>query len=199
MSKKLNILLSLLLLFNCHTFADEIANNDKLMATVSMMSVEELENYFKTDGSIELSDKYGFTILSDVALLREPEILKKWIEAGADVNAESFSGSTPIFFAVAGNRIENIKLLVDAGANINQTKNDGDSVLHFALRKVYTVWDGTIVRLINHGADVNALDSDGKSPLHILRERKKYGWGESEKYIEEVLLSKNARDISSFQ
>lgn len=198
MSKKLNILMLLLLMFSCHVFADEITNNDKLMATVSMMSVEELEKYFKTDSNVEVVDKYGFTILSDVALLREPEILKKWIEAGADVNAESFFGSTPLFFAVAGNRIDNIKLLVDAGANVNKTKNDGDSVLHFALRKIYTVWDGTIVWLINHGADVNALDSDGKSPLHILRERKKYGWGESEKYIEEVLLSKGAKDISGF-
>ena len=47
----------------------------------------------------EMPSKDGFTSMFGVALVRDSNTLKKWIQAGANVNATTDLGSTPVIFA----------------------------------------------------------------------------------------------------
>ena len=181
------------------SFAAEYTVKQKTRAKAIMMNVQELESFLINSSDLEMTDELGFTILFNIALSRDSEILEKWIKAGANVNAVSNTGNTPLFLAVLSNQLDSIKILVESGANVNHKKNNGNNVLLFAIQRPNLVRAETVISLINHGADVNALNSDGKSPLHLIRERKEFRWAIQEKSIERLLIQKGAKDISGFQ
>ena len=96
-----------------------------------------------------------------------PEVIKVLLDAGADVNAKTSSGHTPLHSA-AGSSEDNwkvIRVLLDAGADVNAWTDRGITPLHSASRS-----DGhpaEINVLLDAGADVNAGDNRGITPLHV--------------------------------
>ena len=83
----------------------------------------------------------------------------RWLIAnGAEVNAKSESGGTPLHVAAYNNAAEVAKLLIAKGANIEAKDNDGDTPLHWA------VWENAAEvakLLIEKGAEVNAKVEKG--------------------------------------
>ena len=84
------------------------------------------------------------------------------VEAGADVNARTHSGSTPLHGASSG-RGPNpgiVAMLLAAGADVNARDWKGAT----------PVWYGSREEIVNlllaAGADVNAVDLWGRTPLH---------------------------------
>ena len=61
----------------------------------------------------------------------EVEDVKKQIESGIDPNSSMNDGLTPLFMAVANNRMEMAELLLDKGANVVRTngRTTGDGVV----------------------------------------------------------------------
>jgi len=89
------------------------------------LSLLELE---KCD--IEAKDSNGFTALHAAALSLLPEIVKKLISKGADVNSIDGWGNPPIWRAL-GNKpecSEVIEMLLSSGADINIKNGSGISV-----------------------------------------------------------------------
>ena len=89
------------------------------------------------------------------------------IEAGADVEALSEYGDTPLSCQCAAGNLDVVKLLIDSGADVNRpcAGYDGQRPIHFA-----TTVD--IVRLlIERGAEVDATDKDRETPLMIQARR----------------------------
>ena len=93
-------------------------------------------------------------------LLDAAELL---IEMGADVNAKSNNGGTPLRYACVRGYIDVAELLIENGADVN-AKNEcnGGTPLHFACGKGPV---NVAELLIENGADVNAEDNDGDTPL----------------------------------
>ena len=99
-------------------------------------------------------------------------MIKVLLDAGADPNRHSLSGS-PLHLAARDN--ENpavIKVLLDAGADLEPTDDDGHTPLHLAARDNEN--PAIAQTLIGAGSNLKALDEDGLTPLqHANKNNKK--------------------------
>ena len=95
----------------------------------------------------------------------DPRIAEKLLEMGADVNARSVYGSTPLHaFAARTANPHLIAALVDAGADPNARTNIGETPLSYAAR--HNDAPEIVTALVDAGAYPNSMDDAGTSPLH---------------------------------
>lgn len=97
------------------------------------------------------------------------ELLKDFVNAGADINAANDDGRTPLFFAVQNDRSsteEIVRGLVNLGADVNAIDCKGVSVLECALHKL-KVHTGAVKLLLDNRVDARRPLSSGLSPFHF--------------------------------
>jgi ankyrin repeat protein len=92
------------------------------------------------------------------------EMAELLIANGADINAKSALGTTPLHDKAVPGLIDVMELLISKGADVNAKDNNGITPLHIAadLENVETV-----ELLIKNGAMIDVKDSDGYTPLRI--------------------------------
>ncbi|XP_043469378.1 protein fem-1 homolog C [Leptopilina heterotoma] len=88
-------------------------------------------------------------------------VIKCLISHGADVNAVSDSGSTPVRSACFMTHLEIVSFLVENGADILIANYNGGTCLINSVQSVELC-----KFLLTHGADVNARDMQNKTALH---------------------------------
>ena len=84
------------------------------------------------------------------------------IKGGADLNAPSENGETPLMAALFNPNAGVVETLLKAGAKVNAQQNDGETAL------IYASMSGrpeTIAMLLKAGASVNTQDENGVSAL----------------------------------
>ncbi len=135
-------------------------------------------------------DSNKFTPLHYALIYQKSEIVKILVNNGADINKKNKYGTPPIFYAYDD---ISIRLLLDAGANVNHKTHDGITPL---LSAIYKVNQYIAEELIKQGADVNVISPDGTSPLNILNQRKNTFFGQREKNLRGLIVSKGGKDIS---
>lgn len=114
---------------------------------------------------------------------KSPEILKKLIFEGANVNRHpNYYGNT-IFYCIANNLEESLNIILDAGCIIRPENIDNGIYLIDTIKKKFSI--ETIKKLINACANVNHVDSSRNSPLYQAYLNKDY-------ILAEILLSKGA-------
>lgn len=91
-------------------------------------------------------------------------IAKLLVEAGADKEAKSNDGLTPLSLAVRNGPFEVIKLLIGAGANEEARCNDGLTPLSWAALEGHFE---TVRVLVEAGANKEAKDNAGQTPLYL--------------------------------
>lgn len=102
-----------------------------------------------------------------------PEIVELLVENGANVNAKTSGGRTPLMFIAADGNVDIARNLIEHGAMINDKDNYGSSAIIFAsgepLRSGVppNVNLDFIELLIEHGVDVNSQDLTGMTPLMV--------------------------------
>ena len=102
-----------------------------------------------------------------------PEVIKIFIEAGADVNDDT-TGQTVLISALNNSNPEVAVTLIEAGADVNartwthQGRYIGRTVLMEAAR-VYNS-ERMISILLDHGADPNVRTDDGRMAIDLARE-----------------------------
>ena len=88
--------------------------------------------------------------------------VKKLIEEGTDVNAQTKEGVPALMIASIIGHIEVAKLLIEEGADVNTRDNDGGTALIWASQEGHTE---VVKLLIKEEADVNAQNNVGYTAL----------------------------------
>lgn len=198
--KKLITIVIFLVFFELLGIADasdrKLRNEDK--TSILATSIEELKVLVNNGLDINSINLYGGNLVSYIAFSESTESLEKWIKLGADVDKKNDNGTTPLNFAIAGNNVRVVEFLVKHGVSIDHKNLHGSTPLHYAITGLYSLSPKIPIILIEAGADVNTLDGKGNSPLYKLRKQKQYGWGAYEEKIEQMLISRGAKEISLF-
>lgn len=88
-------------------------------------------------------------------------VVKLLTRLGADVNAPSDTGSTPVRSACFMTHVDVVYHLVSCGADINKQNTNGGTCLINSVQN-----DGLCKFLIQQGAHINAKDIQDKTALH---------------------------------
>ncbi len=89
--------------------------------------------------------------------------IERLVAAGADVNAKSSKGRTPVHWAAASGQVSAIRALAKAGAAIDAGDEERYTALALAARQGHVA---AVDALVNLGANVNAMSRQGATPLH---------------------------------
>lgn len=85
------------------------------------------------------------------------ETLEFLYAQGADFNAQSRSGNTPLMMAAHNGNLKIVKLLIELGADVNVRNNKGKTAMNFAMTK----WHEKItIYLLQNGAEPNGCVLD---------------------------------------
>ena len=95
------------------------------------------------------------------------ELVKHFLEKGADPNIQGAFGETPLHIAVDRGYESIVKLLLEKGANPNIQSNEGNTPLHIA---VIASSADIAYELLKAGADKNVKNKAGKTPLDLAME-----------------------------
>ncbi len=90
------------------------------------------------------------------------KLLRRLLEAGADVHSADSQGYTPLHDSVYDNEPEPVQLLLEAGADANAATAQGFTPLHLA---ALDNADKVAELLLTHGSRVNTAANDGETPL----------------------------------
>ena len=108
------------------------------------------------------SDAYNFNLLVASSNGYTSEI-KRLVSMGADIEAKTDEGATPLILAVSGNKFEAVIALISLYADVNTSTNKWDSPLLLAARNGSAPIAEALIR---SGAEINRTDFEGASALH---------------------------------
>jgi ankyrin repeat protein len=121
-------------------------------------------------------NKNGYTPLDMAAFsVRYMPMVKFLIDKGADVNAQSAAGASPLFWAVLRQQRDEVQYLVDHGANVNMADAYGDTILDMVLHLQYT---SMLPILFAKDVDLNAVDQSGHRPLTYALQMDDHKWAD---------------------
>ncbi|MCJ7455027.1 MAG: ankyrin repeat domain-containing protein, partial [Wolbachia endosymbiont of Homalodisca vitripennis] len=94
-----------------------------------------VEFIVKNEGGVNVTDKYGCTLLHWAALKGHLEVATYLVnEKKGNVNAKDILGRTPMHFAVMNNHLGLVRLFTSARANINAKDNNDQTPLCLAIQ-----------------------------------------------------------------
>ncbi len=92
-----------------------------------------------------------------------PSLAGRLVEGGANVQARSKAGFTPLIFAAQQGDMDSVRMLLAAGANVNETSLEFGNVLTMASASGH---EALSIFLLEKGAHPNSPDRNGVTPLH---------------------------------
>ncbi|AOR66247.1 hypothetical protein BBJ41_01025 [Burkholderia stabilis] len=113
-------------LFNAQTSNLENCMNDKPYANGAMIKM--LVNVFGVSPN-EYESEHEQTLLHYAAWAGNAEAAQALIELGAEVDAKTLDGHTPLLFAVQQRSVDTVRVLIEAGADANAWDESNRSIL----------------------------------------------------------------------
>ncbi len=102
------------------------------------------------------------TELENPRFQEHTDILTILLENGADVNAETTYGYTPLILAAESDAASFIPMLIEKGADVNWANSKGFSALMAATDRGNI---DAVNMLLQHDADIMVVDNDGFTPV----------------------------------
>ena len=112
------------------------------------------------------SSEVDVTPLLFSALRREPRFVPALLEHGADANARTYDGDTPLHLAVQYNEATAATAILERGADPNVKDRNGRTPLYHAAFNDDGLELQTLTVLLKHGANPNVKDDTGATALH---------------------------------
>ena len=142
-----------------------ISHSGKLYSQVPFID-SVLYNRSVIDTSDYLPSSYpgalDFNLMIAASKGNDPEIIRL-IDKGADVNAETDEGASPLTFAILNNKLSTVKTLLKYNARLNTITRNGKSPLLLAIENNNFEISEVLIRA---GAEVNFRDPFGATPLN---------------------------------
>jgi ankyrin repeat protein len=147
-----------------------------LWGVISSSNHQDPVILLKVQGVNTADNKNGYTPLDLAAFsVRYLPMVKFLIDKGADVNAQSAAGASPLFWAVMRQQKDEVQYLVDHGANVNAADAYGDTILDMVLHLQYT---SMLPIILAKDVDVNAVDQGGHRPLTYALQMDDHKWAD---------------------
>lgn len=126
---------------------------------VIIMMMSPLTMMGQTGSLTDEGLNYKLLLAAEADSAREVRAL---LDEGADVNAKTWNGITPLMYAAQNGNLEMVKLLIDRGADVNALPDNHFSALLTAVVAGHIYVADT---LILNGADVNTSNAAGVTAL----------------------------------
>ena len=125
-----------------------------------------VELLLKHKATVDARDKHELTSLFDAARVGHARNAELLIKGGANVNAATSSGQTPLLSALTENARpwDVLELLLKAGANVNARYTTRYSALHVVVSQ--PVLNPALKILLRYKPDSEVLDDEQLTPLH---------------------------------
>lgn len=125
--------------------------------------VDHIKHLLDEGANVNVMDERdGRTALMKAADQGFDELVKLFLDRGADVNATSYSGKTVLMSACPKCSAGTIERILDMGADINAACEDSSTAL---MRAASSRDINVIILLLERGANVDARDQNGRNPL----------------------------------
>ena len=137
---------------------DTVAASQRLMEAVKAGNRPAVESLLKQPGgraAVRTQEPDGTTALHWAVRADDVEMVRALLRAGANANAPTRNGVTPLVLAATNANAVTMEALLKAGANPNWSLSEGQTVLMTAAR---TGNPAAIRTLLTHGADVHAKE-----------------------------------------
>jgi ankyrin repeat protein len=151
--QKMRILFILSLLFLTGNVYSQFGNPDSVVYVV-FDTTEYISSYFPDALNCNLMIAASKGYVSEI---------KRLITKGADFNAESSQGVTPLIFAVSNNRTEAAAMLIKYGSDVNKRTLLNETPLLIAVKNQNSEIAEALIRA---GADIDATDGYKATSLH---------------------------------
>lgn len=129
------------------------------------------EIFLKMPQFLNFADKSGRNAVMLAAGKKNPAMLKKLINAGANLKIMDNSEKTPLHYAAAANSLENVKLLLENGADANWQDNFGRDAANTLLSSAGEENIELFQILIEKLTDLERRDKDKKTLLITAAEK----------------------------
>lgn len=126
-----------------------------------------------------------FTPLTYAIRNNDMEMIKMFVEYGADLRKTTSLGESYLHFAAFMNKTELAEYFIDKGMDVNIKKNGNLTPLHLA---AVTGYREVAELLIEKGADLNPRSTDGGTPLH-------YAMAAGHQGVADLFKSKGAKEF----
>jgi ankyrin repeat protein len=153
---------------NYYSSLTSIELNEAFLNTLSHeASLEDVQEFLSAGADVNIQGRNDYTPLMMALDDDNRDVVILLLEAGADVNACTEKGITPLRIAVlTRDNLEIIRLLLDAGADVNAGDNTGTTPLMIALQREFNI--DVVNLLLDSGADVMARDNRGRCPEDLV-------------------------------
>ena len=144
-----------------------------LFTTFTDYKTPELANLLISSGAeVDVIDVRGETVLHLAAYANNLELVKLFIEKGANVNYQNKStGQTALLLVMDTNSVEVAKLLIESGAQVDIKDDEGQTALllmaNLAGNNVHADYHEMIKLLIKSGAQTQMTNGYGQTAMDI--------------------------------
>lgn len=134
---------------------------------------------FQHGAKMDVEDQRGISLMQVAACVGFYDMIKLFLDNGADGDRPNHCGWTPLMISLAGFRevdLNVVRLFIEYGADLNAKDDKGKTPLMIAIPGYISSPNHSLIIefLLDHGAQVNIADSDGDTPLsRALRFRKR--------------------------
>ena len=105
----------------------------------------------------------------------EPEVIKLFLEHGANINSKNKDGETPLhIMAQHRSSYDCLELLIAAGANPDAQDNDGWTPLMDAVKHPQAMMRKNLIRVLAENSDTSVKNNDGKTAYDIAKENEAF-------------------------